>query len=481
MFDFEPGKLHENDNLFPSVNPTVMEDVEIPLPPEIERFSQSFKLDALKDIQHEIVSPGKPNKRKVGRKIAEMTHKSRQDLKKKGVLQVTGRKLFVTGGVVRDWLVNHFHGIAYPTEDWDLATDASPDALKLIVDAAIEAKQLPPDTTLTTTNKKFGNLRLTIGQKEFDITTFPFAAFEGAPRMYLDSMRRNFSPNALYYSIEERKIYDYSSGITDIYRRQPNFIGKVKKRLKDEDSLLHPLVYARLHSRMNNKGAEALEKEARSEIRKFLIPHDAPRHAIHAEFVKGVKSALHKEKYIEVLHDLGLLKQIFPGLKVDPTPHLGDLTLFPMVVAQILKPNANNADHTHDALMALDFPEREVHDIIFLLKLPFYDDENQFKYDKMHTGISDRSLEQFIKVSRPANASWLQDTLRGVKKVAKPQPKPQGPHGILGHVGHAVHQFFGGDTPLQAYAKTHPDPKAHEAVEPIIAAARRLVESRRHQ
>jgi tRNA nucleotidyltransferase/poly(A) polymerase len=439
MFDNKEN-LHENSKLFPAVNPTTMEDVEIPLPTEIDRFSQAFKLDSLKDIQHELVSPGQPNKRKIGKKIADMTFKTRQDLKKKGVLQVTGRKLYVTGGVVRDWVINHFHGIAYPAEDWDLATDASPDALKLIVNAAIIEGKLPPDTTISHTDKKFGNMVLTIGQKRFDITTFPFAQYEGAPRMYLDSMRRNFSPNALYYSVEEKKIYDYHSGITDIYRRTPNFIGKVKRKMKDEDSLLYPLIYARLHARMSSKGAEALEKEARQEIRNFLIPHDAPRQAIHDEFSKGIRTAINREKYIHILHDLGLLKQLFPGLKVDPEPHLGDMTMFPMVVAQILKPNWNNLEHTHDALMALDFPDREVHDIIFLLKLPTFSDEHEFKYERLHTGLSTRALDQFIKTIHPRNAEWLKNVISGKSPLKKPETEPEKPHGLMGHLKQFAHQ-----------------------------------------
>lgn len=489
MFETE-NNLHEDAKLFPAVNPTTMEDVEIPLPAEIDRLSQAFKLDALKDIQHELVSPGKPNKRKIGSKIAEMTFKTRQELKKKGVLQVTGRKLYVTGGVVRDWVLNHYHGIAHPAEDWDLATDASPDALKLIVQAAIAAGQLPPDTTLSHTNKKFGNMVLNVGRKQFEITTFPFAQYDGAPRMYLDSMRRNFSPNALYYSIEEKKIFDYHSGITDIYRKTPNFIGKVKKKLKDEDSLLYPLIYARLHARMNNKGAEALEKEARSEIRNFLVPHDAPRHAIHDEFSKGIKTAISKEKYIHVLHDLGLLKQIFPGLKIDPSPELGDMTMFPLVVAQILKHNWNNLEHTRDALIALDFPEREVHDIVFLLRLHTFHDENDFKYERMHTGLSERALEQFIKATRPKNAEWLKAVIKGKPKpLQKKHPEEDQPQGFLGHLKHyaqqaqhvkdlVTHPFSANtQTPQHDAPTTSQTPHPHEAT--VVEVAKRLVENRK--
>lgn len=482
MFDFEnKNNFYENENLFPTVNPTVMENVDIPLPPEIERFSQSFKLDSLKDIQHELVSPGKPNKRKIGKRISELTFKTRQDLKKKGVLQVTGRKLYVTGGIVRDWLINHFHGMAYPVDDWDLATDASPDALKLIVDAAIEAGQLPPDTTLSQTDKTFGNILLTIGQKQFEITTFPFTGYDQAPRMYLDSLRRNFSPNALYYSVEEKKIFDYHSGITDIYRKTPNFIGKAKKKIKNDKSFLYPLIFARLHSRMSNKGAEAIEKEARAEIRNFTLPEDAPRQPIHDEFVKGIKTSINKEKYLQVLNDLGLLQQVFRGLKVDPNPNLDDMTLFPLVVAQILRPNTINLTHTRDALNALGFSDREIHDIVFLLKLPSFSDENDFKYEKLHTGLSERALDQFIKTTNPRNSEWLKAVIKGTKKPLK-APEIEHPHGLLGHLKHFAHKAHDvADTFKNVAGLSHlPQQTNHLSPhESVVRAAKRLVENKK--
>jgi len=333
------GELREEaGNLFPMVHPTVMEDVDMPLPREIERFAQVFKLDELKDIQHDVITPGQPNRSKVGRKIAGMGFKTRQDLKKKGVLKITGNKLYITGGIVRDWLVNHFHGIAYPPDDWDLATDASPEALKLIVRAGIEKHLLPDSTELVETGEKFGNLHLSVNGKKYQITTFPFAQYESAPRMYLDSLRRNFSTNALYYSVDEKKIFDYHSGITDIYRKQPTFVGKAKRKMKE--NVLYPLMYVRMHTRINNKGPESVEEDARKEIKSFLLPHDVDRQQIHDEFVKGVRSALDKHQYMKILHDLGLLRQILPGVKVDHEQHIGDLQMFPMVVAQVLNRTA---------------------------------------------------------------------------------------------------------------------------------------------
>jgi tRNA nucleotidyltransferase/poly(A) polymerase len=451
MLDFG-DRLNEDTNLFPTVNPTVMEGVEIPLPPEIERLSEVFKSDALKDIQHELVSPGKPNRRKVGNKIAEMSFRSRQELKKKGVLQVTGRKLYVTGGAIRDWLINHFHGIAHPPEDWDLATDASPDALKLIIRIAIESGALPEDTSLSPAEKKFNNMELTISGKTFEITTFPFAGTADAPRMYLDSLRRNFSTNSLYYSIEEKKIYDYHSGITDIYRRQPNFIGKTKKRLKDDQSSLYPMIYARLHARMNSKGGE--DGEIASEIKNHFLPHDVDRSKVYNELQKGVKQALDKSKYVRLLHQLGILKQIFPSLRVDPFAHFGDMTLFPQVMAQVLKPNWNNLGHLEEVLRKIDFHQREIHDIIFLLKLPVYTDEQALKSDRVHTGLSDRAIDQYIKVSNLKNGEWIRAVIKNGKKPVQQEPQ-QAP---------------------SVQPQQQPMPTQENVLPPILQAAKVLVE-----
>lgn len=412
-----------NDNLFPTVTPTIIEGVEIIPPPEIERLVEVFKSDALKDVQHEIQTPGKPNRSKVGKRIADMTAKARQDLKKKGVLQVTGRKLYVTGGVVRDWLINHFHGMAYPPDDWDLATDASVESFKLIIKVAIETKQLPEDTQISTTNKQFGNIQLTISGKTYDVTTFPFAGYADAPRMYLDSLRRNFNVNALYYSPDEKKIYDYHTGIADIYRRSPQFVGKAKKKLKDDQSALYPLIYARLHARMNSKGSEAIDKDVSNEIRKFALPKDVNRADIRDELHKGVKQAIDKGKYFKILNDMGVLKQILPNIKVNPNAPMGEMTLFPQVLAQVLHANWNNMGHMAQVLHSLEFNNSEIHDIMFLMKLSHYQDEAALKADRLHTGLSDRAVEQYIKVNSLKNSEWIMAVLKNGKRPLKPQPQ----------------------------------------------------------
>lgn len=413
----------ERDKLFPTVTPTIIENVDMILPSEIERLAEAFKSNILKDVQHEIQSPGKPNKHKVGRKIAEMTAKSRNDLKKKGILQVTGRKLYVVGGVVRDWLTNHFHGIAYPPGDWDLATDAGVDALKLIVKTAIDSGLLPDDTTLHANANKFGNVQISISGKTYSITTFPFAGYADAPRMYLDSLKRNFSVNALYYSIDEKKIFDFHAGIADIHRKSPKFIGRIKHKLKDEKGSIYPLIYARLHSRMNSKND--LDKQIRQELNSFILPYDVDRNEIHEELNKGIKQSIDKSKYFKLLHEIGILKQLFPGLKVDPNAPLGEMNMFPQIIAQILRPNWNNLGHVYEVLHSIEFPNREIRDITFLMKLPYYNDEETLKRDHLHTGLSERAIEQFLKTNHFKNSDWIIAVLKGEKTPLQQQEPPE--------------------------------------------------------
>ena len=403
-------KEDKNQILFPTVIPSVIEGVDITLPPDIERLSQVFKLDTLKDIQHEIQTPGQPNKNKVGHKISELTFKTRQDLRKKGVLQVTGRKLYVVGGIVRDWLINHFHGLANPHVDWDLATDASVESLKLIIRAGIEKGILHPDTHLYESGKKFGNVHLVISGNTYEITTFPFSGYPNAPRMYLDSLRRNFNVNALYYSIEDQKIYDYHAGIADVYRKSPSFIGKLKNKLKEEENGLYPLVYARMYAKMNNK--DHFDNEIEKELKKFIIPKNISKKEIYEEFQKGIKQSIDKRKYINVLYNSGLLEQIFPGIKLNHNPEIGDMTMFPLIVAQILKPNWNNLGHLSETLHFLEFPSQEIHDIMFLIKLPHYINENDLKKDRLHTGLSERAIEQFVKTNNFARKDWIMKMVR---------------------------------------------------------------------
>lgn len=428
------------DNLFPTVTPTVIENVEIILPPEIERFAEVFKSDALKDIQHEIQSPGKPNRNKVGRKIAEMMPKTRQDLKKKGVLQVTGRKLYLVGGVVRDWLINHFHGIAYPPDDYDLATDAGVDSLKLIVKAGMDSRLLPDDTALHVNSGKFNNVQITISGKTFGITTFPFAGYADAPRMYLDSLRRNFNVNALYYSIDENKIFDFHAGIADIHRKSPQFVGRVKNKLKDEGGNIYPLIYARLHSRMNSK--IEIDKQTKNELGKFILPYDADRSEIRAELHKGVKQALDKSKYFKLLNELGILKQLFPSLKINPDAPMGDMTMFPQLIAQLLQPNWNNLGLVYEVLNALEFQKNEIRDIVFLMKLPHYNEECTLKNDRLHTGLSERAIEQFLKTNNFKNGEWVMAVLKGtnlpLKQQAAPVPQKEDVPPILQVAHHIV-------------------------------------------
>ena len=49
-----------------------------------------------------------------------------------------------------------------------------------------------------------------------------------------DAERRDFTINALYYNVEEKKLIDFYGGLKDIQKNQLRLIGKPKLRYKED-------------------------------------------------------------------------------------------------------------------------------------------------------------------------------------------------------------------------------------------------------
>ena len=74
------------------------------------------------------------------------------------IFKSNGFKLFIVGGAVRDSLLKK------PIKDWDLATDATPDKVELMMDRA-GYRTLP-------TGKAFGVINVFTDDDEYEIATF---------------------------------------------------------------------------------------------------------------------------------------------------------------------------------------------------------------------------------------------------------------------------------------------------------------------
>lgn len=153
---------------------------------------------------------------------------------------------FLVGGGVRDLLLGK------SPKDFDIATDASPEQLKsLFRNARI-------------IGRRFKIIHLRFGREIIEVTTFraPHDSenkiADNVPRRRIqnqesahstagmilrdnvygnideDALRRDFTINALYYTIDKFRILDFSTGLEDLKSKQIRMIGDPAERYKED-------------------------------------------------------------------------------------------------------------------------------------------------------------------------------------------------------------------------------------------------------
>ena len=137
---------------------------------------------------------------------------------------------FFVGGMMRDWLLGK------KITDIDIATEALPEQTT----AALKEAGIKYDET----NRKFGSIVAKQGALSVEITTlrkdlkasnrYTKVAFITSPQV--DSKRRDFTINSLYFSPKSQKILDFQGGLQDLQKKQIRFIGQADERIK-QDSL----------------------------------------------------------------------------------------------------------------------------------------------------------------------------------------------------------------------------------------------------
>jgi poly(A) polymerase len=176
---------------------------------------------------------------------------SRKDISPNAVrvlykLAEAGYHGFLVGGGVRDLLLGK------NPKDFDIATDASPEQLKALFRNA------------RIIGRRFKIIHLRFGREIIEVTTFraPHDSenmiADNVPRRRIqnqdsahstagmilrdnvygnideDALRRDFTINALYYTIDKFRILDFSSGLEDLQSKQIRMIGDPAERYKED-------------------------------------------------------------------------------------------------------------------------------------------------------------------------------------------------------------------------------------------------------
>ena len=231
------------------------------------------------------------------------------------IFKQNGKKLYVVGGAIRDFLNND------KPKDFDLCTDAMPDEV---------INMLGSKYRTNLQGKAFGVVVVYTEDepKGMEIATFRQDVSKGRnPIVKLgvtiedDVKRRDLTYNALFFDIDNKEIIDLVGGVNDMQNKLTRMVGDPLERI-EEDSL-RILRAFRFAARYNTPLDTLLIKSIKS--RKNLENLDPEtgkmkrisQERICQELVKAFEQAKNYSQYLEFFNEFDMWDQIFPGLKIN--------------------------------------------------------------------------------------------------------------------------------------------------------------------
>lgn len=351
------------------------------------------------------------------------------------------KSLFLVGGPVRDFL----RGKA--PKDFDLATNATPEQIALILHSAgFKYNPKPaegssgksvgfklsfePDLAKESDKMKYylkGSdvtgkpfvMGAIVDGEEFDIATFRKdakvtdgqAEVDFVDNPHEDAARRDLTINALYIELtkadgENTKLYDPTKqGWHDITHGKVRTVGKAEDRF--EEDKLRVMRAIRFHCKFG-KG-DSMDEDIEKSLPKFTSLKGVALERIREEFLKGLTDPeVDPHKYISIYRRTNLLNKVFPGVEVSlnvPTK-LRDKRDKSLALAWILQNNSiekvsevlSSIRKTSDGESNTGWSNQEKNAVLYLLSLKEFDVDNIDVYlDKRKgTGLSEEQIRDWV-------------------------------------------------------------------------------------
>lgn len=307
-------------------------------------------------------------------------------IKIKDVFKKNGFKLYIVGGAVRDTLQGK------PIKDYDLATDAFPDNVEEIMQAA--------GLRTLGTGKQFGVINVFTKNDEYEIATFrEDVGYTDGRRpdaitfsnIETDVKRRDLTINALFYDIESGEIVDLVGGIEDIKNGIVRTVGKPKDRFGEDR--LRILRAIRFAARYNSK----LDPSVDSELTSDSTLNGVSPERIRDEFIKSVKSAQSIKYLIELYRKYGLMNDIFAGLDISNS-FINEKDYI-VLIAFLLR--GNSGEDIRKQLNVLTYSSDEVKAISFLVGIQSLTIDNApvIKKAQINAKLTDSQIRRFAELA----------------------------------------------------------------------------------
>lgn len=134
----------------------------------------------------------------------------------------------LVGGCVRDAFISEV------PKDWDISTTGTPEEIIEILEKS--------NITVVPTGLDYGTVTAFINKIGYEITSCRLdvstdgrrACVEYCTSFEKDSLRRDFTMNALYFDPITNVLYDYHDGVKHLQSKELNFVGNGEERIKED-------------------------------------------------------------------------------------------------------------------------------------------------------------------------------------------------------------------------------------------------------
>jgi tRNA nucleotidyltransferase/poly(A) polymerase len=311
------------------------------------------------------------------------------------LFQGKGKKLYLVGGSVRDFLTGD------KPKDFDLATDALPDEVLEIVGKKFK-------TNLQ--GKAFGVVVVFTDEvpEGMEIATFREDVSKGRnPEVKLgvtiedDVKRRDLTYNSLFYDLDTRQIVDLVGGKEDLESGITRMVGDPIERF-DEDSLRILRAF-----RFASRYEHPLHKDTESAIQKRkqlqnIDPETGEMKRISQERVweemkKAWKQARDYNYYLNFFTKFDMWNEVFPGANINT--NLVDSKDFIVVIANLFK-NESTLGLADKLAQEYKIELETATKVTFLISLLSFKVEDVFDIYKkrQQCAITDQTILEWLKV-----------------------------------------------------------------------------------